>query len=192
VLQTISAAITGTTIITNSNLTTSTQTISYYSVSRNTVDFTLKRGWYIDLPNTGQRITNPIEALVGQFVLVDSLSPSNVSTDPCIQNGSGRAWNYIIDAVTGSGPASAIFDTNGDGIINTSDGIYAGYENSADGRTRVIRNDTRSTSTSTYFTPLSTQQQPGFGISCTLTNTCASSPGVSAVIKRSWRQLFMR
>ena len=192
VLQTISAAITGTTIITNSNLTTSTQTISYYSVSRNTVDFTIKRGWYINLPNTGQRITNPIEALVGQFVLVDSLSPSNVSTDPCIQSGSGRAWNYIIDAVTGSGPASAIFDTNGDGIINTSDGIYAGYENSADGRTRVIRNDTRSTSTSTYFTPLSTQQQPGFGISCTLTNTCASSPGVSAVIKRSWRQLFMR
>ncbi|MGB4116068.1 MAG: PilC/PilY family type IV pilus protein [Polaromonas sp.] len=198
VQQTISLAITGTQVITSANLSTATQTISYFAVSRNTIDWASKRGWYINLPNTGQRITYPIESLAGQFVLIDSLSPSNVSTDPCVQSGSGRAWNYIIDGVTGSGPASAIFDTNGDGVINTYDSILSGYENTADGRTRVIRNDARSTTTSTYFTPLSTQQQPGFSISCALTNTCVSTgptpgnPSIRSVVKRNWRQLFPR
>lgn len=194
VQQTISTvATTGTKIVTASNLSTSTVTVNYYSVSTNAVDFATKRGWYMNLPNTGQRSIYPSEALVSGYVLLDTVSPSNVSLDPCIQTGSGRAWNYIIDGVTGSGPTSAIFDTNGDGIINTSDVIVAGYENTADGRTRVIKNEMKSDSTGTYYNPLSTEQQPGFRIRIPpqtfnpLTNISNIGGG-----KRSWRQLFPR
>ncbi len=187
VQQTISSIVTtGTKVVTASNLSTSTVTVNYYTVSTYPVDFTTKRGWYMNLPNTGQRAVYPSEALVGGFVLLDTVSPSNVSLNPCVQTGSGRAWNYVIDGVTGSGPTSAIFDTNGDGIINGSDLIVAGYENTADGRTRIIKNESKSDASGTYYNPLSTEQQPGFRI---LTPTV---PAISGVIKRSWRQLFLR
>ena len=190
VQQTVSAAITATTVITNANLTTATSVINYFSVSQNTIDWTTKRGWYINLPNTGQRVTNPLSTLAGSFVLVDTVSPSGVSLDPCVQTGTGKAWNYVINGLTGAGPSAPIFDTNGDGKVTSTDGIYSGYENSADGRTRVIKNDVKTTSTLIWFTPLSTQQQPGFGLSCVVLGNCAAV--VTKVVKRTWRQLFLR
>ncbi|MES2401378.1 MAG: PilC/PilY family type IV pilus protein [Pseudomonadota bacterium] len=187
VQQTISSiATTGTKVVTASNLSTSTVTVNYYTVSANPVDFSTKRGWYMDLPNTGQRSIYPSAALVGGYVLLDTVSPSNISVDPCVQTGSGRAWNYVIDGVTGSGPTSAIFDTNGDGIITSADLIVAGYENTADGRTRIIKNDSKSDSSGTYYNPLSTEQQPGFRI------PISTLPSITGVVRRSWRQLFLR
>ena len=127
----------------------------------------------------------PLETLVGKFAAVDTVSPSNISTNPCLTSGSGKAWNYIIDMVTGGGVTEKIFDNNG-GINLTT--LVSGYENAADGRTRYIKNEALSSSTSVGFTPLSTQQLPSFGLSCTMTNTCATKP----IVKRTWRQLFMR
>ncbi len=189
VQQTISAVISGTTVITNIDLSTSTVALNYYAVSKNPINWTTTsstpRGWYIDLPNTGQRVIYPIEALVGTYASVDTVSPSNVSVNPCLASGTGKAWNYVIDMVTGGGPAEAIFSNNGG--INTST-LVNGYENSADGRTRYIKNDALSTPANTVFTPLSTQQLPTFQISCKLTNNCAST----TTVKRVWRQLYMR
>lgn len=190
VQQTISAAITGTYIVTAADLSTSTAALNYYSVSRNAIDWTTQKGWYINLTNTGQRTIFPLETLVGSIAAVDTISPSNVSLDPCLVTGTGKAWNYVIDMATGSGPSAAIFDTNGSGTITTADLLVSGYENAADGRTRYIKNEAKSTSTSTYFTPLSTQQLPGFGISCVVSGTC-SNP-TATVLKRTWRQLFLR
>jgi type IV pilus assembly protein PilY1 len=189
VQQTISAAITGSTVLTSTDLSTSTVALNYYAVSKNPIAWTLTnatpRGWYIDLPNTGQRVIYPLETLVGKYAAVDTVSPSNVSTNPCLTTGSGKAWNYIIDMVTGGGTTESIFANNG-GIALTT--LVSGYENSADGRTRYIKNDALSSSTSVGFTPLSTQQLPSFGISCTMTNSCATRVSV----KRTWRQLYMR
>jgi type IV pilus assembly protein PilY1 len=185
VQQTISAAITGSTVFTNTDLSTSTVALSYYEVSKNPINWATKTGWYIDLPNTGQRVIYPLETLVGKFAAVDTVSPANISTNPCLTAGSGKAWNYIIDMVTGGGVTEKIFDNNG-GINLTT--LVSGYENAADGRTRYIKNEALSTMTSVGFTPLSTQQLPSFGLSCTMTNTCATKP----IVKRTWRQLFMR
>jgi type IV pilus assembly protein PilY1 len=185
VQQTISAAITGSTVLTNTDLSTSTVALNYYEVSKNSINWATKTGWYIDLPNSGQRVIYPLETLVGKFAAVDTVSPSNISTNPCLTSGSGKAWNYIIDMVTGGGVTEKIFDNNG-GINLTT--LVSGYENAADGRTRYIKNEALSSSTSVGFTPLSTQQLPSFGLSCTMTNTCATKP----IVKRTWRQLFMR
>jgi type IV pilus assembly protein PilY1 len=189
VQQTISAAITGTYIVTAADLSTSTAALNYYAVSRNSIDWASKNGWYINLTNTGQRTIYPLETLVGTIAAVDTISPSNVSLDPCVTTGTGKAWNYVIDMSTGGGPSAAIFDTNSSGSITSTDLLVSGYENAADGRTRYIKNVAKSTDTSTYFTPLSTQQQPGFGISCVVAGNCPSAIGT---VKRSWRQLFLR
>ncbi len=188
VLQTISSTATaGFYVRTNADLSTTSMALNYYAMSRNTIDWATKNGWYIDFPFTGQRVIYPPEALVGKFAAVDTMSPSNaVQADLCTKSGMGKAWNYVLDMVTGGAPAAAIFDTNASGSITTDDGLVSGYENMADGRTRYIKNEARSSSKSTYYTPLSTEQLPGFGISCTLTNTCLNG------VKRTWRQLFLR
>lgn len=186
VQQTISAAYAGTTVITNSDGSKTTTALNYYAISRNTVDWATKKGWYINLSNTGQRVIYPLEQLSGTYAAVDTVSTSNISTDACTSSGSGKAWNYVFNMATGSGPSEAIFDNNGG--LSTATVIASGYENAADGRTRYIKNDSRSTSSSTSFTPLSTQQLPSFSLSCALTGTCASS----TTIKRTWRQIYMR
>ena len=122
VQQTISSAITGTQIITNSDLTTSTVVLNYYSVSRNPIDSSTKRGWYINLPNSGQRVIYPMETLIGPIVAVDTMSPDRSGArDPCVNATAGRAWNYVIDMLTGAGPSTAVFDTNGNGKLDMTD-----------------------------------------------------------------------
>lgn len=202
VQQTISAAITASSVLTNADLSTTTTALNYYSVSKNPVNWTLTsgtpRGWYIDLPNSGQRTIYPITQLVGKFFAVDTLSPVNLATNACVSSTAGKGWNYVIDMVTGGGPAEAIFDTNGDGIVSQGDGtpgntaaadlLVSGYDNVADGRTIYLKNDTLSTAANTVITGLSTQQLPNIGISCRLANNCATK----STVKRTWRQLFMR
>jgi type IV pilus assembly protein PilY1 len=186
VLQTISNVITATQVITASNLSTSTITVNYYSVSRNPVDWTTKRGWYIQWPNSGQRVIYPPETLLGRIVAVDTMTPiSAVADDPCLQTNRGRAWNYVIEALTGRGPSTNVFDTNGNQAVELTDLAVSGYENTADGRTRYLRNTTRSTGLNTVFTPLSTQQLPETWISCSTLGTCA-------FVNRTWRQLYLR
>ena len=191
VLQTISAAIAGTKVITASDLTTSTTTISYYQVSRNPVNWgtvaaPVKRGWYIQWPNSGQRVIYPPVVLKGRMVAVDSMTPiSDVAADPCLQSNRGKAWNYLIDAVTGQGPSTPTIDTNNNGIIEMTDAMYSGYQNQADGETKFMKNTSTSTGELTIFNPLSPELNPNYGISCATNHNCA-------FVNRSWRQLFPR
>jgi type IV pilus assembly protein PilY1 len=155
-------------------------------VSRNPIDWSTKRGWYINLPNSGQRVIYPTETLKGKIIAVDTMSPvTTISADPCVQTARGKAWNYVIDGLTGNGPVANIFDTNGNSIVEMTDVLVSGYENTTDGRTRYIKNDTKSTSSTTVFTPLSTQLLPETAISCAVLGNCA-------FVKHTWRQLFLR
>jgi type IV pilus assembly protein PilY1 len=206
--QTITTALAGSNVITNSDLSTSTVALNYYGVSRNPVNWTTvsttPRGWYIDLPNTGQRVIYPLEVLIGTYAAADTVSPYNVSVNPCLSSGSGRAWNYVIDLVTGNGTPTAIFANNG-GISGT---IVSGYESLADGRSKYIKNDANSTSTNTGITNLTAgggageSRSSGDGggapsmgfdnctydpVSCPKNNSSSSN-----ISRRTWRQLFLR
>jgi type IV pilus assembly protein PilY1 len=67
------------------------------TVSQNAVDLNTKRGWYIDLPETGERIiTNPQLAL-GTLVFTSNI-PDGL--DPCIPGG--RSWAWTVNYSTGS------------------------------------------------------------------------------------------
>ena len=188
VQQTIGAAATGV----NGN--------TYYPISTNAVDYDLggKRGWFINLPNTGQRLVYPIDFLSGRFATADTISPSNVSLDPCSNLSGGTGYFYIIDALTGAGPTEAVLDTNGDGNVDSSDLVVSGLEGKADGR-NVTLEVSKNASRTTYVNV--SGGAPGgtlITISCKLTGTCLPPPGTgggptSKVIKsREWRQLFMR
>jgi type IV pilus assembly protein PilY1 len=150
VAQTVSSASSGLNIVSSATGVTSTQTISYYSLSTNPIDWASKNGWYIDLSNSGQRLIYAIETLVGRYAAVDTISPANISTDPCTALSNGKAWNFVVDMVNGGGVTKPIFDTNGDGAVNGLDSLAMGYENTADGRTRYLKSDILSTSGASY------------------------------------------
>ncbi len=90
--------------------------IDYRITSNNTVDYTTQRGWYMDLPTTGERVAfNPIARdLRTVFV---TLIP-NIS-DPCSWGGTG--WLMELDYLTGSRLSVSPFDVNGDYAISDLD-----------------------------------------------------------------------
>jgi type IV pilus assembly protein PilY1 len=76
---------------------TLTKTGGFAQVSNNPVDFSTGKGWYIDLPDTGERvITNP--TLAGGVLAITSNIPDG--KDPCLPGG--RSWLYVLDYRTGS------------------------------------------------------------------------------------------
>jgi type IV pilus assembly protein PilY1 len=86
------------------------------TVSSNTIDWSSKSGWYLDLPTSMERVIGT--ALVrDNRVIFTTLIPS---TDPCEFGGSG--WLMEVSATTGSELPYAVFDTSGDGLVdNTAD-----------------------------------------------------------------------
>jgi len=99
------------------------------TVSDHSVDWTTKRGWYIDLPQSG---TEPAERSVTMpmlnfgRIIFTTLIPS---TDPC--EAGGRNWLMLLNAENGGMMSSPQFDVNHDGKLNSGDRVIAGV--SSDG-----------------------------------------------------------
>ena len=89
--------------------------VTVRDVTTNTIDWTTKRGWYIDLPSSMERVIGSA-AVRGGRVIFTTLIPS---TDPCNFGGSG--WLMEVDATTGAKLPYSVFDTNRDGQVNSSD-----------------------------------------------------------------------
>ena len=139
VQQTVSTDISIPITVTAFDNTTSTQNVTYYTVSANPINWTTQNGWYFNLPNAGQRTVFPVDALASRLIRVDTLQPGGVSSDPCSSATSATGINYIIDALTGGSPLGPILDTNGDGVVGAGDDTTASaYTTSADGRDVVI------------------------------------------------------
>lgn len=169
---------------------------TYFSISANAVDYTAttpKRGWYIDLPNTGQRMVYPFELLKNRFVLADTISPANVSLDPCSQTSAGTGYLYLFDALTGGGPQIQIFDTNGDGNIDSSDLIVSGVQGAADGKNKTIAGDSNASDSKYFICSAGETVCRKTDINCSMDNSCPvpGNPTIQ-IDSREWRQIFMR
>jgi type IV pilus assembly protein PilY1 len=207
------APVSGTTSLQVQTINTVTVSgIDFYSTSTNTVAWgdgllTGKRGWYMDLPNSGQRVPYPVERLFASsgstFILASTISPvSSAAADLCVQTGSGSGWVYIIDGITGSGPTKPTLDTNNDGVVNSSDTVVNGYQDPVDGRPTAISTG------STGGGGLGGGDEKGcivtaqnrcntFELKCGQPGmpACTPTPGSGSLLKikkREWRQLFMR
>lgn len=84
-----------------------------------------KKGWYVDLPTSGERqVTDPL--LNDSNIVFSTLIPS---TDPCASGGSG--WIMELDAVTGNMITDPIFPTVSATTFSSSDVATAGVMTSA-------------------------------------------------------------
>jgi len=96
-----------------------TQTIGsnrFRVTSTEPVDYTsTKKGWFMDLPESGERVDlNPV-IRDGRFVFV-TRTPSSA---PCVAGGT--SWLMELDYLSGGRLDVSPFDVNGDGIINSLD-----------------------------------------------------------------------
>lgn len=178
--------------------TTTVGQTQYFTVSSGTVEWgngtgSGLRGWFLDLPNAGQRMIHPLEPLAGTFLLASTLSPeSSAPPDVCVATGSGSGWVYIIDGITGSGPTLATLDTNGDGSINDLDVVVGGYADVVDGRPSPISLQvTASGSRLCIETAQSNCTQIRLQCGQLGAGACPVLP-TGGIKSRSWRQLLMR
>jgi type IV pilus assembly protein PilY1 len=144
VMQTITAMIGSSITVTAFDDTTSTQTVTFYDISVNPIDWTTKDGWYFNQPFSGQRMVYPVAGVMGKIAKVDTIVPNNANGDPCVAANPGAGYNYFIDAISGGSPQGPFLDTNGDGVVNPSDIEASGYSTGLDGRDQVLTTSTDS------------------------------------------------
>ena len=88
---------------------------TYRLTSQNPIDWIAQKGWYLDLPTSGERVAyNPLLRF-GRFVAV-TLIPSN---SPC--EFGGTSWLMELDYLTGSRLATSPVDVNGDTKFSEAD-----------------------------------------------------------------------
>lgn len=105
-----------TAIITGTVMTTSLNAVNYSAVTP------VVKGWYMNFPVSGER-TVAIPSLEDGFLLTSSIIPS---TSPC--DGGGKGYPYYLDYLTGQMSSAPSFDTNGDGVVDSSDSLSSGVE----------------------------------------------------------------
>ncbi len=88
---------------------------TYRAVSNNTVNYPTQKGWYMDLPVSGERVVVDPILRNGRFIVPTTIPNS----DPCAAGGS--SWLMEIDYQSGARLNQAVFDVNGDGTIDGSD-----------------------------------------------------------------------
>lgn len=78
-----------------------------------------KRGWFMDLPVSGERAVTK-STLYGGRILFTTLIPNAAV---CASGGSG--WLMELDAMTGTPLTGPSFDVNGDGVVDANDNLGA-------------------------------------------------------------------
>jgi type IV pilus assembly protein PilY1 len=165
---------------------------TYAAVSSNPVEYTdtlTVRGCFLNFVGSGQRMVYPIDVLANRLAIVDTISPANVSLDPCVNENGGSAFVYILDALTCGATTNPLLDTNGDGNVDGSDLLVSGFESPADGRNVTLEvGETGRFVNCSGGSPGCTQIAPN----CADLGTCVTPAPASGFKSREWRQLFMR
>ena len=141
------------------------------TVSAALIDWATKKGWYLDLPASGERLTG-VPKLENSKFFFNTLIPS---TAPCASGGTG--WLMAVDGLTGTQPGYPVFDRNHDGIFDADvGGLNVG---AAIGGTTFIKGAAGSSA--------------GIGIA-SLTNGSLSTPlinfGTVSGGRVSWREIL--
>jgi hypothetical protein len=102
-------------------------------VSKNPIDWETQRGWYLDLPAAGERITDSPMLNTGRVLFITRIP--RIETDPCIKSV-GTSWFMAVDMLTGGRADKNVFDVDRDSKSSESDyitvdgekGVASGFE----------------------------------------------------------------
>ena len=159
--------------------TSTTQSVTYKTVSSNTVDWTTKRGWYINLPETGERVAFSPEIRGGSVLRFNTVVPSS---DIC--EAGGTSWEYFVNALTGARLDWSVFSNSG--ALLSFGGTYGNAYASG-------RQSTTGITPPGAIVGGGTPGSDGVEFSCGSTGKCESfkvKPGYGAQGRLSWRELM--
>ncbi len=167
---------------------------TYYQVSANAIDWSVHKGWKLDMNfEAGQRSISDVNNLGGSVVIASVVPPPGASAvESCSSSGTAKDYLYIVDVL--SGGAAKSFDVNGDGAPDAYSVLYA---TTGFGRGSVIAKDYIGYRTESNISP-NAVEPPCVGGSTQVTIIGTESTSVKASYKcsntiawrRSWRQLF--
>jgi type IV pilus assembly protein PilY1 len=87
------------------------------TLTDNTVDYKFSHGWFMDLPDAGERVvTDPV--IRGDLLFFNTMTPD---TNPCKAGGSG--WLMVAKWINGGHPSDIAFDLTGDSLLDDNDTI---------------------------------------------------------------------
>ena len=98
----------------------SARVLSHNNVNYHNVPSTGDLGWFINLPETGERVVVDAFQLQG-LVFFNTLTPSSA---PC--SAGGASWLMAVNGESGANPAFAAFDLTGDRVLNSADQVSDG------------------------------------------------------------------
>ena len=113
---------------------------TFYSLTGTPVDWAsaTQRGWVVNLDvATGMRVVYPPQVVSAKLALVSVVKPA--SGVAVCESATGSGANLLIPVEQGVNPSYRLLDTDGNGLINDSDAIVAGYGTNADGIDAVVR-----------------------------------------------------
>ncbi|MDP2016251.1 pilus assembly protein [Hydrogenophaga sp.] len=85
-----------------------------HDVAYSRTDNTAKRGWFMDLPLSGERVLNPPSTLQGRRVIIRSMAPSpTAGGESCTpQISPGQARRTVLNMITGRPSSSPVFSSS--------------------------------------------------------------------------------
>ncbi len=96
---------------------TTTEGVPGRTLTTNAVDYASDFGWYMDLPDNGERlVTDPV--IRGDLVFFNTMMPD---ANPC--NFGGSSWLMAAKWLNGGNPGEIAFDINRDGVLDDLDEI---------------------------------------------------------------------
>ena len=102
-----------------------TYTAQYRIVSGNVVDWTSQLGWYMDLPDSGERqVTGFQFSSNGALVFSTTELTASASADSCSSNGFAGGWLMEVNPLSGAPLDPSPFDVNNDGKFDRNDVVY--------------------------------------------------------------------
>ena len=87
------------------------------TLTDNAINFAFDNGWYMDLPDPGERIVTDT-VIRGDLVFFNTMAPD---VNPCQAGGSG--WLMVAKWINGGRPGEIAFDLNGDTLLDADDAI---------------------------------------------------------------------
>lgn len=188
------------TVITETRTTVALGNVQVRISSNNEVDYSTQRGWYLTLPDAGERIVANPDMIMGFGGIADSplvrFHTYIPSQDPC--SPSGDSWTMMLDALSGARPKSSVYDFNGDGRFDDLDMDYAndgldgmgasGYKNSNGmiglSGDKILDDSSGGTGKSSICAGLASGTDTGETVDISTTMMCNQRQGRGA-----WRQL---
>jgi len=90
---------------------------TYRVLSQNAINWSSYKGWYVNLPTSGERVqVDPF--LRNGRVIVTTTIPSNQA---CTYGGS--SWLMELNYLSGGAPTTPVFDVNGDAVVSKADTV---------------------------------------------------------------------